>query len=77
MLKKIFPDYSNVLGVPAVAQWIKNLTAAARVDAEHKFDSQPKQWVKGCHVAVVVMQVTISAQILFWPGNFHTPWVQP
>ena len=42
--KKIF-FLKYVLGVPAVTQWVKNLTAAARVTAEAQFKCYPAQWV--------------------------------
>ena len=35
----------------------------------------PVQQVKGSSVAAV--WVTAVAQIQFWPGNFHLPWMQP
>ena len=32
---------TQVEGVPAVAQWVKNLTVAAQVAERHRFNPQP------------------------------------
>lgn len=40
-LPKAMDAHVVLCGVPAVAQWIKNLTAAAWVAAELQFDPQP------------------------------------
>ena len=45
------------LGVPAVAHWVKNLTAAARVAQRRGFDPRLAQWVQrssmGASVALI------------------------
>ena len=50
--------------VLAVVQWVKNLTAAAWVDAETWVQSLPcpLQWVKGSGVAPAVAQIQSLAQ---------------
>ena len=53
------------LGVPAVAQWVKNPTAAARVVMEVWISIPgPVQWVKGSGVAVSVAWIQSLAQEL-------------
>ena len=41
-------------GVPAVVQWVKNLTAAARVAVEVRLQSHWVQWVKGSGIDAAV-----------------------
>ena len=43
-------------GVPAVAQWVKNLTIVAPVAAEAQGSiPSPAQWVKGSGIATAVV----------------------
>ena len=44
-------------GVPAVAQWVKKLTAVAQVAAlkVHLFSPSQAQWVKGFGIAAAVV----------------------
>ena len=45
-------------------QWVKNLTAAARVAyGGMSLISGPAQWVEGSGIATAVAQVTAAAQI--------------
>ena len=47
-----------------VAQWVKNLTAAARVSVEVRVPSpDPAQWVKGCSFATALGQMVTVAPI--------------
>ena len=57
------PEKIN-LGVPAVAPWVKNPTAAAEVaaEAQARFPG-PAQWLKGSGLATVAMQVASAARI--------------
>ena len=48
---------TGIWGVPSVAPWIKNLTAAAWVTME--------VWVKGSGVATAAAQITAGARIQF------------
>ena len=42
-------------GVPAVAQWVRNLTAVAQVTAEAQVGSLAQmQWIKGSSIATSV-----------------------
>ena len=48
----------NRLGIPAVAQWVKNLTAMAQVAAEAQVQFPSlAQWVKGSSIASSVAQI--------------------
>ena len=52
------------MGVPAVAQWVKNPTAAAWVVLEAQgLIPSPGKWVKGASTATTKAQVTAVAQI--------------
>ena len=51
--------------VPAVSQWVKNLTAAARVTAEGQVPSLALgQWVKGSNCPIAAQDTGV-------------PWIQP
>ena len=51
------------MGVPAVAQWVKNLTAVAWVAAEAAGSIPgPAQWVKRSGIDVAVAQATAEAR---------------
>ena len=60
------------MGVPSLAQWVKNLTAAAQVTLKHWSDTQPGT------VDPVLPQMQHRSQLQLrshpWPGNFHMPW---
>ena len=52
MLEKSNTIKTTVLGVPAVVQWVKNLTSVAQVASEVQILSPvPVQWIKGSSVA--------------------------
>ena len=56
-------------GVPAVAQWIKNLTAAAQVAVETRVQSLAQH--SGLkYPAMLQLQLRLNP----WPRNFHKPW---
>ena len=63
-------------GVPAMVQWVKNLTAVARVAAEVQVPSPA--WCSGLK-NLVLPQLCCRSQLQLgfdlWPGNFHMPWV--
>ena len=72
-LLKIFEAQSQInmwkRGVPAVAQWVKNLTAKARVVAEMQVPSPA--WHSGLKDLVLWLGFNP------WPRYFHRVWVQP
>ena len=54
------------IGVPAVVQWVKNLTAAAWVPGEVQVQFPiPVQWANGSSIATAAAQVTAVAWIQF------------
>lgn len=58
--------HRNLLGlsVPAVVQWVKNVTAATRVAPEEACSIPgPLQWVKGSGTVAVAAQVIAMAGI--------------
>ena len=57
------PLYRINMGIPAMAQWVKNLTAVAWVAGE--------VWVQRRSCAAAVAQVTAAAWIQFLAQNFH------
>ena len=64
-----FAIYTMLPRVTAVAQWVKNLTAATWVAVEGTGSiSGPAQWVKGSGIATAVAQVEAEAwtQSLAW-----------
>ena len=64
--------------VPSVAQWVKNLTAAAQVAVEARVRSLA--WHDGLKDLVFLQlqgQWQLWLRFTSWPGNFHIPWVQP
>ena len=59
-------------GVPAVAQWIKNLTAGVWVAVEAWAPSSAQH--SGLkNLGLIQLQLTFS----LWPGNLHMPQVRP
>ena len=55
---------AGISGVPAVVQWVKNLTAVSCVTAEAGVQSHSLvQWVKGSGIAMSCDVGTDSAQI--------------
>lgn len=56
------------LGVPAVAQWVKKLTAATGVSVE--------AWVQSLAHHSGLKDLALPG-FISWPRNFHTPWVWP
>ena len=63
-------------GVPAVAQWVKNGTAAAQVTAEEQVQSLPRH-NELKDLVLLQLQCRLQLRLNPWPGNFHMPWVQP
>ena len=65
-------------GVPTVAQWVKNSTAAAWVAVEVWVQSPA--WHSGLKDPVL-WQLWLWSQVWLkfnpWPGNFHMLWVWP
>ena len=63
---------SGKTGVPAVTQWVKNLTAVARVAVEVRVQSLARgSWLK--NVALLQRQLRFSP----WARNFHMPQAWP
>jgi len=64
--------------LPAVAQWVKNLTAVVWVTVEVQVWSPA--WHSGLKV-LVLMPLHCRSQLWLgfspWPGNFHMPQVPP
>ena len=65
-------------GVSAVAQCVKNQTAAAQITVEAWVESLlPEYGLKDPEL----LQLWHSSQLCLgfspWPGNFHMPWMQP
>ena len=65
------------LGVPAVAQWVKNPTAVVQVAEEAQ--AQSPSWCSGLKDQALP-QLWYRTQLYLgfnpWPRNFHTPRVQ-
>ena len=61
-----------------MAQWVKNLTAVARVDAEVPVQSLARE---GGLKNLVLPQLSCRLQLWLrfspWPRNFHMLWAQP
>ena len=65
--------YINIkAGAPAMAQWVKNPTAAAWVAEEMQLRFQ---WVKGSCLLQLRQRLQLWFRFSSWPGNFHMPWV--
>ena len=68
----------KILGVPTVAEWVNNLTAAAGVNGEAEVQSvaQGRELKK---LALLQLQHRSQLWIGFnpWPENFHMPLVWP
>ena len=64
------PKKINNVGVPSVAHWFKNPTAAAQSLGRHKFDPWRSE-----------LKDLVLPQLWFrfnpWPGNFYQPLVWP
>ena len=67
-----FMAFKLYLQVPAMAQWIKNLTAVARVPAEAWIQSPA--WSSGLKdLALAQLWLRFNP----WSRNFHVPQMQP
>ena len=66
------------LGVPALAQWVKNPTAVARVTVEARVRSLA-QHIGLKDPVLKQLQCKSKLQLRFnpWPRNVHVSWVQP
>ena len=75
----IFSFFREMVGIPAMAHWVKNLTAVAGVTVEVlSLIPSPVQGVKESGVAAPAARVAIATRFgSYWPGNFHTLRVQP
>ena len=62
----------SILGVPAVEQWVKNLTAAAQVAAEvWVLSSAQHSGLKD--PALLQRRSQLHHRFNPWPGNLHMP----
>ena len=68
----------NILGVPAVGQWVKNLTAGALVTAEAWVPSPAlcSGW-KDLALPQLQHRSQLWAGFNPWPRNFHIWWMWP
>lgn len=71
-------DKQRARGVPAVAQWVKNLTAVPWATVEAQVQS-PAWHSELKDPALPQLQRRPKQQLKFnpWPRNIYMPWVQP
>ena len=65
-------------GVPTVAQWDKNPTAAARVTTEVRVQSPAQDsGLKDLALPQLLHRLQLWLRFCPWPKNFHMMWVSP
>ena len=62
-------------GVPTVAQWVKDSTAAAQIAVEMQFHPGPTQWVKDLTLSQLWHRSQLQLGLDPWPGNLCMPQV--
>ena len=74
--KKKKKDLKMKRGVPAVAQWVKNLTAAAQVTVEVRVQS-PAQHSELKDLVLLQQWCRMQLWLRFIPRKFYMPQVLP
>ena len=73
-----FLKEKKVLGVPAVVQWVKNLTAVAQVAVETQVQSPAQHCgLKDQELQHLLRRSQLQLGFDPWPRKFHLLWVQP
>ena len=72
-------ELKNIMGVPTVVQWVKNLTKGAQVCCRGAGSiPSPVQWVKVYGLVVAKWQkLYLRLGFSPWARNFHMPWLWP
>ena len=63
------------MGVPVVAQWVKNPSAAAQVAVKVQVRSPSPTGLKDLALPQLWCRLQLWLGFSLWPRNFHMPWV--